>query len=136
MLAALVVASACGGTSASPSDALATVKVADDPALGKILVGGNGMTLYIFSADTPGQSNCYDICEQDWPPLIVTGKPTVGPGLASPSKVGTVTRKGGSLQAAYEGRPLYFYIEDSRPGIANGDKVNQDGGIWFAVRDP
>ncbi len=137
VLAALVAATSCGGgISVSPSQVPPTLKVADDPTLGKILVGGNGMTLYVFSADTPDQSNCYDVCEEDWPPLVVTGKPTLGPGLASPSKVGTASRKGGSTQVTYDGRPLYFYIEDGKPGIANGEKVNQDGGIWFVVRNP
>lgn len=39
-----------------------TIKVATDPTLGKILVDGKGMTLYIFTKDGPDQSNCNAGC--------------------------------------------------------------------------
>ena len=107
-----------------------TVKVAEHPTLGKILVGSNGMTLYIFTKDTPGTSNCYGACAQNWPPLLVgEGEtPTAGPGV--PGALGVITRKDGSRQVTYNDMPLYFFAGDKQPGDANGQGVK---GIWFVV---
>ena len=44
-----------------------------------------------------------------WPPS--TGAPTAGPGVTG--KLGTIKRSDGSLQATYDGHPLYTYIGDS-----------------------
>lgn len=137
VLGVALAASACGGAAAPASGvAASTVRVAEHPKLGRILVAGNGMTLYTFAVDTPGRSNCYDICAQRWPPLLVSGPPAAGPGLRQPSKVGTVTRRDGGTQVAYDGRPLYLYIEDFAPGDAVGQAVDLDGGFWFVVQDP
>lgn len=137
VLCGALLASACAGPAAPVGGAAApAVGVADHPKLGKILVAGNGMTLYIFAADTPGRSTCYDICAQRWPPLFLSGTPAAGSGLKHPSRVGTVTRRDGGAQVAYDGRPLYFYIEDFAPGDAVGQAVDLDGGFWFVVRNP
>lgn len=138
LLCGALLASACAGAATAPVGGAAApaVRVAEHPKLGKILVGGNGMTLYTFSADSPGRSTCYDVCAQRWPPLIVSGTPAVGPGLAHPPEIGTVRRRDGSTQIAYDGRPLYLYIEDFAPGDAVGQAVNLDGGFWFVVQDP
>lgn len=137
VLGAALAASACGGAEAPSGGGTApTVRVAEHPKLGKILVAGNGMTLYLFAADAPGRSNCYELCAQNWPPLLVSGRPAAGPGLKHPSKVSTVTRRDGSIQVAYDGRPLYLYIEDFAPGDAVGHAVDLDGGLWFVVQDP
>ena len=42
-----------------------------------------------------------------WPPLTVTGKPGLGPGI-DPSIVGTITRKRRTTQVTYGGWPLYL----------------------------
>lgn len=134
---ALLCVALVGGACGAPTPAAApTVRVAEHPTLGRILVAANGMTLYVFAADARGQSSCYDLCAQNWPPLIVAGGPAAGPGLKHPSKVGTVVRRDGRTQVAYDGRSLYLYIEDSAPGDAVGHEVDLDGGLWFAVRDP
>jgi secreted repeat protein with Y-X4-D motif len=66
----------------------ATLGVADNSNLGKILVDSQGRTLYLFQMDTNGSSACLGACAVAWPPLLVTGKPAVGAGLTA-SKVGT-----------------------------------------------
>ena len=40
-------------------------------ATGKILVDGNGMSLYTFAKDTKGKSACNGPCQDNWPPLLV-----------------------------------------------------------------
>ena len=57
------------------------IKVANDPALGDILVDSKGMTLYMFAKDEANKSNCAGGCLQAWPPLMAVDNPTVGEGL-------------------------------------------------------
>lgn len=38
-----------------------------------------------------------------------------------------------STQATYNGHPLYTYVGDTRPGQANGDNLNLNGGLWHEV---
>ena len=46
------------------------------------------------------------------------------------SRVRTFTRQDGSTQVAYNGWPLYYFAQDSRPGDANGQNVDN---TWFVV---
>jgi len=67
-----------------------------------------GFTLYIFANDSESISTCNGGCAQQWPPVRVTD------GIASGvPNLTTITRDDGSLQVAYQGRPLYFYLGDS-----------------------
>jgi predicted lipoprotein with Yx(FWY)xxD motif len=45
----------------------------------------------------------------------------------------TITRTDGSVQATYNGHPLYTYIGDSGPGQDNGNNLNLNGGLWHVV---
>src|SRR4051794_39546640 len=49
--------------------------------LGKILVNGQGRTLYLFQKDQGTKSACSGTCASNWPPLRVSGKPTIGQGV-------------------------------------------------------
>ena len=107
----------------------ATLMVTQTEKLGKILVDGDGRTLYGFTKDTKDTSNCSDKCEQAWPPLLQTDKPTVGDGVDA-SLLGTTTRKDCTIQVTYNGMPLYYFFKDQAPGDTNGQKV---GDVWFVV---
>ena len=108
----------------------ASDEVAYDSA-SEMLVGGTnssqpGLTLYVFDSDlgTSG-SACNDGCATTWPPVIVDDA-EVGniPGLS------LITRDDGSSQAAFKGRPLYFYANDTAAGDTNGQAVNN---AWWKV---
>jgi predicted lipoprotein with Yx(FWY)xxD motif len=45
----------------------------------------------------------------------------------------TITRLGGSVQATYDGHPLYTASLDTAPGQAKGDDQYSGGGIWHKV---
>jgi predicted lipoprotein with Yx(FWY)xxD motif len=119
-----------GATATTAAGAAATggaVSVADS-SLGKILVDGNGMTLYAFTPDNKGPSTCTDKCLAAWPSLA--GPATAGTGVDA-SKLGTATRPdNGQAQATYGGWPLYTFIQDSKPGDVNGQ---DSGGKWYVV---
>src|SRR5947209_5408708 len=137
-LAALAVA-ACGGggsaaTAATPktsSGAAATVGVANS-SLGSILVNSSGRTLYLFKADVGAKSACTGACATAWPPLLAKDTPTAGTGLTA-SKLGTITRSGGSRQVTYNGHPVYLFINDKKAGQTTGQGVTAFGAAWFAL---
>jgi predicted lipoprotein with Yx(FWY)xxD motif len=98
-----------------------------DTDLGSILVDGEGFTLYIFTNDTEGTSNCNEGCIENWP--AVPGDTTIGGDLDA-AMFSTVTRADGSEQLAVNGLPLYRFAPDEAPGDVNGQGV---GGVWFVV---
>jgi predicted lipoprotein with Yx(FWY)xxD motif len=94
-----------------------------------VLTSAKGFTLYWFAPDTPSKSNCNGGCAAYWPP--VTGTPAAGPGV--PGKLGTIKRSDGTMQATYNGHPLYTYIGDTAPGQAHGNNINLNGGLWHEM---
>ncbi|MGN6217424.1 MAG: COG4315 family predicted lipoprotein [Solirubrobacterales bacterium] len=101
--------------------------------VGMVLVDSNGMTLYDFHKDKGTTSSCYGACAKAWPPMTTEGKPTVGNG-ASASKLGTTERKDGTMQVTYAGHPLYTFVEDKKPGEANGNDTSAFGAQWYALK--
>lgn len=87
------------------------------------LTDKNGMTLYTFDKDTAGTSVCYGDCAVKWPPYLADNGASM-PGLT------TIERKDGAKQWAKDGKPLYFWMGDNKPGETNGDGV---GGVWHVV---
>jgi predicted lipoprotein with Yx(FWY)xxD motif len=95
-----------------------------------VLTNAKGLTLYWFAPDTPAASKCTGECATYWPP--VAGQPRASPGVTG--RLGTIRRAGGSLQATYDGHPLYTYVGDSTRGTASGDNLDLNGGQWYEVR--
>ena len=113
---------AAGGPATTAPGALKAVRIGGVT----VLADANGRTLYWFAPDTAARSACYGSCAVYWPP--VKGPATAGPGVTGTLSV--LTRSDGSVQAAYDGRPLYTYVGDSAPGQANGNGLNLNGGLW------
>jgi len=96
-----------------------------------ILVGGAdsmnpGHSLYVFDNDlTFDGSTCNDDCAQNWPPVLITDGTATGV-----SSLGTVTRADGTLQATYNNRPLYFFVNDTTAGETSGNGI---GNAWWTV---
>ncbi len=131
-LAACSNASQAGGsTPAANAGDQATLDVATS-GLGQILVDSQGRTLYLFAKDTGTQSECSGACAGAWPPLMVTGKTTVGDG-ADASLVGSTMRSDGGEQVTYAGHPVYLFSGDQNPGDTNGEGVVAYGASWYAV---
>ncbi len=129
-LAALALLSGCAASedATAPATAGTTVRTADGE-LGTFLVDGDGRTLYLFTVDEPGVSNCDEGCLQAWPPLLTAGDPTAT-GAVDAALLGTLTRDDGTLQVTYAGWPLYLFAADAAPGEVNGQGVNA---VWFVV---
>jgi predicted lipoprotein with Yx(FWY)xxD motif len=138
-LTALAVAG-CGGSNGTSSTAPpttasgrpATVGVANNRNLGKILVDSQGRSIYLFQKDAGTKSACTGACAAAWPPVRAAGEPAPGTGLTA-SKVGKTARSDGKPQLTYNGHPLYLYSADQKPGSTNGQGLTAFGGGWFAV---
>jgi predicted lipoprotein with Yx(FWY)xxD motif len=95
-----------------------------------VLVNAKGFTLYWFAPDTSTKSACEGTCTDYWIPL--KGPATLSPGVTG--QLGTIKRSDGSVQATFDGHPLYSYVSDTAPGQNSGDGVNLDGGLWHEVK--
>jgi predicted lipoprotein with Yx(FWY)xxD motif len=133
LVAALVAAcSAAGGSAGSPSaspalsaaPSAATVSAANSSTFGTILTGPNGMTLYTYSSDTAGTSNCSGGCATEWPPLTVPVGQQPMAAAGATGKLSTLARADGTTQVAHDGLPLYYWQGDAKPGDVTGDGVN------------
>jgi predicted lipoprotein with Yx(FWY)xxD motif len=117
-----------GGSTGSPAAAAAgTVKTATIAGV-TVLTNSKGFTLYSFAPDTSTTSKCNGTCAQNWPP--VTG-PVTAAGVTG--TFGTIKRSDGSVQATFDGHPLYAFVGDSVPGQAKGNGLNAAGGLWHEV---
>ena len=127
---ALVLLGVAAGTAGSTSTVASSGGLKAEQISGvSVLANAKGFTLYWFAPDTATKSVCNGSCAVYWPP--VNGPVTAGPGI--PGKLGTIKRADGSVQATYNGHPLYTYIGDSAPGQARGNNLNLNGGLWHEV---
>jgi predicted lipoprotein with Yx(FWY)xxD motif len=125
--------SASSESAAGAESGAGVVSLGNVQKLGMVLVDSDGMTLYDFHKDKGTTSSCYGPCAEGWPPMLTEGEPTVGNG-ASASKLGTTERKDGTTQVTYAGHPLYTFVEDKKPGEANGNDVSAFGAQWYALK--
>lgn len=106
------------------------VQVRYDAELGHVLTDADGMTLYVFSNDEMGTSNCTGGCAENWPPLTVDGDSVPVAPLSVPGELGTTEREDGSMQVTYNGWPLYGWVNDEGPGDTTGQAVND---VWWVA---
>lgn len=114
-----------GSASSSAMAKIDLVTTKTDPAKGTYLADAKGMSLYTFDKDTAGVSNCNDNCASVWPPYLSKGPANLPTGFI------IITRKDGSSQYTYQGKPLYYYAKDAKAGDTLGDGV---GGVWHLAK--
>ncbi|HEX7430683.1 MAG TPA: hypothetical protein VF293_00700 [Candidatus Limnocylindrales bacterium] len=137
VVGAAFVASACSAAVASPAASTAaagaaglTLASTNDPTLGAYLTGLNGMTLYLYTKDTPDVTVCYSTCATSWPPLLVTPGATITGPSGATAAFATIARTDGTTQVTYNHWPLYYYAGDSKAGDITGQNV---GKVWFVM---
>ncbi len=87
----------------------------------------DGFALYTFDNDSEATSNCEGQCLEIWPAFLPS---TTDEAIGNFTKF---ARNDGTMQWAYQGKPLYFFKNDLARGDINGDGVN---GIWHLVLPP
>jgi predicted lipoprotein with Yx(FWY)xxD motif len=120
------VSSAPASASASASGGALSMTTINGTA---VVTNASGKTLYWFVPDTSTTSKCTGSCATYWPPVL--GPVTAGSGVTG--TLGVITRADGTMQATYDGHPLYTYVGDSGPGQAKGNGLNISGGVWWEM---
>jgi predicted lipoprotein with Yx(FWY)xxD motif len=100
---------------------------------GRVLFDGRGYVLYAFTRDKNGRSSCYGACAKAWPVYYSKGTLRAGAGIKR-SLIGTTKRRDGRRQVTYAGRPLYYYVGDTKPRLITCQNVVEFGGTWLVVR--
>jgi predicted lipoprotein with Yx(FWY)xxD motif len=122
--------SSAGGSGSTSSPVVTTAGSLKTAMIGgvTVLTSAKGLTLYSFAPDTPAKSNCNGTCAQNWPPVK-------GPATASgvTGTFGTIKRSDGSVQATFDGHPLYAFAGDTAPGQNKGNGLNAAGGLWHEI---
>lgn len=117
------------GETTTEASAGPTVSVRSVGSYGDVLVGPDGMTLYMFDPDAEEDgSACTGGCADAWPPLTVEDEPTAGDDVTA--TLGTITREDGSTQVTAGEWPLYYYAQDEAPGDVAGQGVND---VWYVL---
>ncbi len=125
----LLTAGAIAPTFAQP--AAPTISTASS-TFGKILNSSNHKTLYVFTEDSPGKSNCSGACAQNWLPVVVKkGSLTRPAGVTA--KLGVTHRSDGALQLTVNQHPVYTFVGDTSPGVTSGQGLDASGGLWWIV---
>lgn len=85
----------------------------------------NYMTLYTFDKDAMNKSECGAACLVAWPAFKAPSNAKASGQFAA------FQRDDGTYQWAVNGKPLYFYANDTKAGDVDGDNKL---GVWHVVR--
>jgi predicted lipoprotein with Yx(FWY)xxD motif len=96
--------------------------------LGTFIVGPEGMTLYLFTAD---DATCTGDCLVAWPPFTAESLEDIRVSRDLPGEVGLFEREDGTQQVMYNGIPLYYWQDDAAPGDTTGQGV---GDVWYVLQ--
>ncbi|MGG0654998.1 hypothetical protein [Rummeliibacillus pycnus] len=97
--------------------------------VGDYLADSEGKTLYYFTKDQAGKSNCSGDCLANWPAF--NQEDFAVPEGFDKKDFGTITRADNSeKQVTYKGYPLYYFAKDQQKGDVNGQGVKD---VWYIV---
>jgi predicted lipoprotein with Yx(FWY)xxD motif len=116
-------------SSSAPEPSIGPVELkARDTAYGRIVVDGQGMTVYTYAGDNAEYApTCTGACAFAWPPVLTDAPVIAGPGINT-RLIATSYLPDGTKQVVYAGWPLYRSALDTRPGDLNGD-----GWPWYTI---
>jgi predicted lipoprotein with Yx(FWY)xxD motif len=69
---------------------------------------------------------CNGECAEYWPPMMAPA------GAKPEGKWSTIKRDDGKMQWAYDGKPLYTFMKDKKPGDMAGDNMKD---VWHIMRE-
>ena len=92
---------------------------------GVLVESKNNMTLYTFDKDSMNKSECGSACLLVWPAFMAPSNAKASGQFAA------FKREDGKYQWAMNGKPLYFYANDTKVGDKDGDNKL---GVWHIVK--
>lgn len=92
---------------------------------GMLVDATNHMTLYTFDKDSMNKSECGSTCLVAWPAFLAPSNAKASGQFAA------FKREDGKYQWAMNGKPLYFYANDTKVGDKDGDNKL---GVWHIVK--
>lgn len=146
--AMIVLISACGANNQASSYQPAANKSAQEGGstvsqktirgVGTVLVSQTGMTLYSPRQEADGHISCTAACTHFWQPVLLSkGADSPEKSPVVPGKLAVVERPDGTKQVAFDGKPLYTFVEDGGPGDTKGngfqDSFNGHRFSWQVV---
>jgi predicted lipoprotein with Yx(FWY)xxD motif len=102
-------------------------------SLGDVLVDGQGLTVYMLTADSPNHSSCSASCLAYWPLVAAPGSGSVPSISGIGAKLGVTKATNGESMLTANGWPLYTFANDEAPGDVEGQGVKTFGGTWYAL---
>lgn len=117
-----------GSSVAAPAGTVITVAAS---RYGPVLFDGSGQAIYTFGTDRTGPPTCYADCAKAWPPVLTAGRPVALAGVRA-ELLGVTSRRDGSSQVTYAGKPLYFYAREGKH-VVLCHNVREFGGLWLAI---
>lgn len=90
-----------------------------------VLADAAGRTVYTFDKDELNKSNCSGGCLALWPAFVAK------PEAVAKGEFGLIDANG-ARQWTMNGKPLYYFAGDAKPGDRNGDGK---GGVWHMISD-
>jgi predicted lipoprotein with Yx(FWY)xxD motif len=134
VLAAAVSASTTGATTSSAQAKTVVITTRKLPKLGTVLVNAKGLTLYMFVPDKRTKVTCVGTCAVIWPPVkLPKGAKPVAKGQAKTALLASDPNPTGGRVVTYAKWPLYTYVSDTKPGMAKGQALNLNGGLWYVL---
>jgi len=100
---------------------------------GRHIVDKDGKTLYFFSNDADGLSNCTGGCVTNWPAYLADANTTYSDGLLA-ADFATITLTSGAKQTTYKGWPLYYYAPAGVAETAGQTTGEGIGNVWFVAK--
>lgn len=114
---------AAGPATAAPEDVSTT-----ETGAATYFFTGDQKTLYFHARETiEDDFICVEACLEDWVPLEAT------PAHAADGLWTVIRRPEGTLQWAYNGRPIYTHVRDTFPGARLGDGAGR--GAWDVLKE-
>lgn len=138
--AVVVVLGVVGTSAAAPAArsakraASVVIKTKTLPKLGTVLVNSKGHTLYMFVPDKHKKVTCVASCAAIWPPVkLPKGAKATAAGQAKSSLLGSDPNPSGGRVVTYAHWPLYTYVADTKAGVAKGQALKLNGGLWYVL---
>ena len=107
-----------------------SIGVATTASGDRYLVDSKGMTLYYYTKDKTGDSDCNGNCLKAWPAFYAPSVWVSAP--LDAADFGTITRADGAKQTTYMGWPLYYWVRDKQPGDMTSEGSGAANPNWPA----